>query len=185
MAALADFLSHIFPSTLFSVQITIVDASAHAIGKNSNEGSTKRSAVSHPAYAVRDPQVHSSGGKCVLLAYATLLTRRLQLSQRDQLSIAKTCVHLWELPYPMVYNHVVICVHPATEDNVWRKLASGVGLRYARHLEVHTSIQSAAYGRTTRDTAKACPNKPAWHEWIQRYQHRRPPSSTFIASQYS
>ncbi|KAH6876140.1 hypothetical protein BKA58DRAFT_467824 [Alternaria rosae] len=64
----------------------------------------------------------------------------------DQLSIAKTCVHLWELAYPMVYDRIIFNISSAIEDKVWSNLASGIGLRYVRHLEIHTSIQSNAYG---------------------------------------
>ena len=45
----------------------------------------------------------------------------------------------------MVYHNIVFNISTSTEDKVWRSLASGIGLRHVRHLEVHTSIQSTAW----------------------------------------
>ena len=66
------------------------------------------------------------------------LTRELQLNQRDQLSTAKTCVHLWEIAYPMVYDRIVVTVSPDRKEQVWRNLASGICLRYVRHLDIRS-----------------------------------------------
>jgi len=60
----------------------------------------------------------------------------LQLTQRDQLSIAKTCVTLWQLAYPMAYDRLTVKIGPTTKASAWNHLASGVGLRYVHHLEI-------------------------------------------------
>ncbi|KAF1938577.1 hypothetical protein EJ02DRAFT_514441 [Clathrospora elynae] len=59
-----------------------------------------------------------------------------ELDQSDQLSIANTCVYLWELAYPMAYGCIVVEIGAGTPDSAWRHLAKGVGLRYVRHLEI-------------------------------------------------
>lgn len=46
----------------------------------------------------------------------------------------------------MVYDRIIFNIRSVTEDKVRSNLASGIGLRYVRHLEIHTSIQSNVYG---------------------------------------
>jgi hypothetical protein len=64
--------------------------------------------------------------------------RRLQLNKCDQLSIAKTCVHIWEIAYPMAYERITVTVDPTLKESVWKNLASGVCLRYVKHLEIRS-----------------------------------------------
>lgn len=59
----------------------------------------------------------------------------MQLIQKDQLNVSKTCIRLWQLAYPMVYNRITVEIGPDFEVSAWRHLASGVGLRYVQHLE--------------------------------------------------
>ncbi|KAF2854043.1 hypothetical protein T440DRAFT_267145 [Plenodomus tracheiphilus IPT5] len=59
------------------------------------------------------------------------------LSQRDQIKIAKTCVTLWKLAYPLAYNRLVIEIDPETKESAYIALASGVGLSYVQHLEIN------------------------------------------------
>jgi hypothetical protein len=58
-----------------------------------------------------------------------------QLTQRDQLSVAKTCVTLWQLAYLMTYDRATVKIGPTTKESVWKYPASGVGRRNVRHLE--------------------------------------------------
>jgi hypothetical protein len=46
------------------------------------------------------------------------LTHPSQLNQDDPLSIAKTCVNLWEIVYPMVYDRIVVAVSPDRKEEV-------------------------------------------------------------------
>ncbi|KAF7678635.1 hypothetical protein GT037_004016 [Alternaria burnsii] len=76
-----------------------------------------------------------------------MLMRQLQSVQRDQLSIAKTCIHLLEIAYPVAYHRIFIKTDPVTAMTTWKNLASGNGLRHVRHLQVHDSGQSTANAR--------------------------------------
>lgn len=40
----------------------------------------------------------------------------------------------------MAYNTIVVNIGPNREDSEWSNLASGVGLRYVRHLEIRSSF---------------------------------------------
>ena len=43
---------------------------------------------------------------------------------------------LWQLAYPMAYNRITVEIGPDRKESAWKHLASGVGLRYVRHLEI-------------------------------------------------
>jgi hypothetical protein len=73
-----------------------------------------------------------------------MLMRQLQLVQRDQLNIAKTCIHLLEIAYPVAYHSIFIKTDLVTAMTTWENLASGNNLRHVRHLQVHDSGQSTA-----------------------------------------
>jgi hypothetical protein len=81
------------------------------------------------------------------------LTRGVQLNQKDQISLSKTCILLWRLAYPMAYNRITVKIGPGRKDSEWQDLASGVGRRYVRHLEIQSLYGNEKKPRNVEDLA--------------------------------
>jgi hypothetical protein len=100
-------------------------------------------------YKILEPIIAIVSSHCKSSLVRSIADCISQLKQGEQLTLAKTCVTLWELAYPLVYNRIIVKIGLKPLDTAWKDLVSGVGLRYVRHLEIR-SLYDANDGHPKR-----------------------------------